>query len=174
MDAIWIPIQLAWGVERNVLGPQVIRRQVLGRPENTTVALCQRVEALLAFPRTVLWGPHYDARCTYSAQAQNNSPAREGHFRPFFLKVYKGCHLDDWSGSYVHDRPLSVLAVHKVQASPRCHLFSFTSVSVAPLQPSWGASWSYLWAHLLHLYCHGTLGAENSGQGWTPMPLQAF
>ena len=38
----------------NMLGPRVTRRWVLGRPENTTVALCQRVVALLAFPRTVL------------------------------------------------------------------------------------------------------------------------
>ena len=38
----------------NMLGPRVTRRWVLGRQENTTVALCQRVEALLAFPRKVL------------------------------------------------------------------------------------------------------------------------
>ena len=38
----------------NMLGPRVTRRWVLGRPENITVALYQRVEALLAFPKTIL------------------------------------------------------------------------------------------------------------------------
>ena len=38
----------------NILGPRVTGRWVLGRPENTTVALYQRVATPLAFPKTVL------------------------------------------------------------------------------------------------------------------------
>ena len=41
-------------VYANMLGPRLTRMWVLGRSESTTVALCQGVEALLAFLRTVL------------------------------------------------------------------------------------------------------------------------
>ena len=58
----------------NMLGPRVNRRWVLERPGNTTVALYLRLEALLAFPKIVL------------------ILRTEGYFRPFFHRVYKGCH----------------------------------------------------------------------------------